>query len=97
MPRRSFRSRARSFAHRARAPVMGKVMNGFAPKNGIIGAALSGLGAAYLSKAIPVNIPYKEPIAGFLAGGLPGAAAALLLPSVANMAAGVTGNQGAAL
>ena len=57
----------------------GSMMNGMFKPSGILGAAVLGVGAALLSGYIPVNIPYKPTIAGFLVGGIPGAAAAYLI------------------
>lgn len=46
--------------------------------NGMVGDALKGVGAAIaVQKFAPnLNIPYKAPIAGYLVGGIAGAAAA---------------------
>ena len=65
----------------------GKLMNGLWRPQGMLGQAISGLGAGYASTLIPVEIPYKTTIAAFLVGGIPGAAANLL---VGNMSGGVS-------
>ena len=65
----------------------GKLMNGLYRPQGIIGQALTGVGAGYASNLIPVNIPYKSTIAAFVVGGVPGAVANML---VGNMMGGAS-------
>lgn len=57
-------------------------MNGLYRPTGMVGSVVLGLGAAYLADYVPVNIPYKNEIAAFVAGGVPGAAAALVAKRV---------------
>jgi len=66
----------------------GSMMSGMFKPSGILGAAVLGVGAALLSGYIPVNIPYKATIAGFLVGGVPGAAAAYLIGGQASNSGG---------
>ena len=66
----------------------GSLMNGLLRPKGIIAAAIIGLGASALASYIPVNIPYKNTIAAFALGGVPGAVSAVL---VGNMGAGASG------
>jgi hypothetical protein len=56
------------------------LMGGLYKPKGIIAGALIGAGTALVaSKLIGQQIPYQGPIAGFVTGGLPGAAAAYAL------------------
>ena len=53
-------------------------MRGLYPVGGVIGAVLIGAGIATLQeKVLPQMIPYQGAAAGFIVGGLPGAAGAL--------------------
>jgi hypothetical protein len=70
------RHRYRSY-HR-RKSTGGKFMTGLIKPSGIIAGAVLGLGAAALSEYVPVNIPYKQTIAAFAVGGVPGAVAQML-------------------
>jgi len=58
-------ARRRRMSHR-------RGMLGGAGMGGLAKSALMGLGAAHLSGYIPVNVPYKEEIAGAVAGYLLG-------------------------
>ena len=69
----------------------GKLMNGLIKPSGMLGQAVSGLGAAYVSNLIPVNIPYKPTIAAFLVGGIPGAVATVLVGNMSGSASNQSG------
>jgi len=69
---------------------------GFLPVGGLIGSALIGAGAAELQeKFLPQAIPYQSVAAGFLVGGVGGAAGAfarnMLKGNTGTSSAGVTG------
>lgn len=72
-------------------PGGGKLMNGLIKPSGMLGQAVSGLGAAYVSNLIPVNIPYKPTIAAFLVGGIPGAVATVLVGNMSGAASNQSG------
>jgi hypothetical protein len=56
----------------------GKLMSGLFPVPGILGKVLIGAGiATFQEKFLPQMIPYQGAAAGFVVGGLPGAAGAL--------------------
>ena len=57
-------------------------MSGIAKPTGLLAAALIGIGAASASALIPINVPYKEEVAAFAVGGVPSAAAVLLLKGI---------------
>lgn len=75
----------------------GKLMRGLFPVRGLVAGALVGIGAAMLQQRfLPQVIPYQGAAAGFVVGGIPGAAAAFLTGSVGSSVAisqGVTGYQ----
>jgi hypothetical protein len=54
----------------------GKLMNGMFKPSGIVAAIVLGAGAAVIAnKYVPIQHPLKGAVAGFVVGGLPGAAA----------------------
>jgi len=57
-------------------------MNGLYKPSGIIGAAISGIGAAAASSFVPVQFPYKEEAAAFAVSGVYGAGAVLLMKAM---------------
>lgn len=69
-------------------------MNAPIKTNGMIGDALKGAGAALVVAKYggSINIPFKYPIAGYLVGGVYGAAAAWLLMGGSMSASGTAGS-----
>lgn len=73
------RSRARRVYARARRAYSSpnRLMRGMLPVGGVIGKVVTGVGVATLQeKFLPQVIPYQSVAAGFIVGGLPGAAGA---------------------
>lgn len=76
-----------------RGGMMGSLMHGKFQilGGGIVGALLSGAVLGYASNYVPLSVPYKQEVAGFLGGGLPGALAANVTKGMSGGAA-VTGS-----
>lgn len=73
------RRRARRAFSRARRAYSSpnRLMRGMLPVGGVIGKVVTGVGVATLQeKFLPQVIPYQSVAAGFIVGGLPGAAGA---------------------
>lgn len=75
------RSRVRRVYARARRAYSteNRLMRGILPVRGPIGKAIAGVGVATLQeKFLPQVIPYQSVAAGFIVGGIPGAAGAFI-------------------
>lgn len=75
------RSRVRRIYTRARRAYSteNRLMRGLLPVRGPIAKAVAGVGVATLQeKFLPQVIPYQSVAAGFIVGGIPGAAGALI-------------------
>ena len=94
MPRR--RSRVRTVYARARRSYRSpnRLMRGMIPASGPVGKVLAGVGVAALQeRVLPQVIPYQSVAAGFIVGGLPGAAGAFA-KSLLNGGTGIQTNAG---
>lgn len=66
-------------------------MNGLLP-NGLVKNLLAGLGAAMLAQRfIGTTVPYQDNLVGWAAGGVPGAAAPLLVGYIPSISGGTSG------
>ena len=73
------RRRTRSRRVSARSRPSNNYMKGMFPIGGLFGKVIIGAGVAALQEAgLPQVVPYQSAAAGFLVGGIPGAAGALV-------------------